>query len=194
MFNKPLSGILQRYVIFLMLFLGAGFVAGSVVHFGEGVTVWDASVLGLGVVLFVGGSIWQDQLDAQHSQRPLRAVLRVIVTSLFLSLTVGMASGGTQHFIDTPLYAAWLIPLGLTLGFLAFLFKQGLSFTLRTYGSILACLVLIGIGLHLALRWADGLLPDSLRVGHGSHSLQHQAPQADTGVVHSDEGLHGDDH
>lgn len=160
---------LRRYGVFLSLFLGAGFVAGSVVHFGEGVNTWDISILGIGVVLFVVGSV----LQAAEEKKGLQHLMQLIASSLFLSLTVGMASGGTQHFIDTPAYSAWLIPLGITIGFLAFLLRQRVSLPARGWVLLVGILCIAGVAFHFSLLGLNSLLPDSLRQGHGSHSETH---------------------
>lgn len=185
-----------RYLLFVAQFLGAGFVAGSVVHFGEGITIWDVSVLVLGVLLFTGALVYREtHLSDQSLSR--KDVAFLIVSSLFLSLTIGMASGGTQHFVDTPLYASVLIPLGLSLGFVAFAITQRVQFTLRKWGLLLLALLAFGLLLHTALRGLNSVLPESIRHGHGSahhgssEPTEREPSRQDTAASGS---AHSDDH
>lgn len=47
-----------------------------------------------------------------------------VIISIALSFGVGMVSGGTQHYLDGPVYASFLIPLGLLLGYITFLMRE----------------------------------------------------------------------
>lgn len=161
------SSLGLRYVLFVMQFLGAGFIAGSVVHFGEGITTWDVSVLLLGLILFTCALVYRES-RLSEKKMSLRDLMILIISSLFLSLTIGMASGGTQHFVDTPMYAAVLIPMGLSLGFIAFAITQRAYFSLKKWILLLLCLGLFAVVIHIALLSFNRILPESIRKGHGS--------------------------
>ncbi len=183
-----------RYVLFVIQFLGAGFVAGSVVHFGEGVTTWDVGVLSLGLILFTFSLVYKEtQLsDKKMAQRDL---ILLVVSSLFLSLTIGMASGGTQHFIDTPMYAAFLIPAGLSLGFVAFSITQRARFSLNQWGALLVVLALFAVVFHILLLQFNRVIPDSIRRGHGSENhgtINDNTPALDlpSNQIHADDDVH----
>lgn len=163
--SQPSLGL--RYVLFVMQFLGAGFIAGSVVHFGEGITTWDVSVLLLGLILFTFALVYRES-RLSEKKMPLRDLMILIISSLFLSLTIGMASGGTQHFVDTPMYAAVLIPTGLSLGFIAFSITQRAHFSVKKWTLLLLCLGLFAVVVHIALLSFNRILPESIRKGHGS--------------------------
>lgn len=40
-------------------------------------------------------------------------VLKLIIVSLTLAIGIGMISGGISHFKERPVYASYLIPLGI---------------------------------------------------------------------------------
>lgn len=108
----------SRYVA---LFVGAGLISGSVVHYP----------LDPGRYLLIGavGAALFALASAFHEARarlsgPIE-LLRFVVASLVLALGIGMISGGIQHFNDIPERAATLIPLGGALSLLAFASRDG---------------------------------------------------------------------
>ena len=74
---------------------------------------------------------------------------------MLLSLGLGMLSGGIQHFLDFPHYAAALLPLGVLLSLAAFLGRERTvpprTQLLRLAGGTLAFALALYLGLdHLA--------------------------------------------
>lgn len=178
--------ILVPFLTFVSLFIGTGFVSGSIVHMGEGINAWDVSLLAIGAVLFVAGSVCQ---DIQQGMTRIRGegILLFLLLSLLLSIGIGMASGGMQHFVDTPSYSAILIPLGLGIGLIAFVLKERITLTPKEW-AMMVPVVCIGVVLStLALRSAANALPETLRQDHhappsepvpsgsSSHSSAHPA-------------------
>ncbi len=94
----------------------------------------------MGVIAFSVGTLLEKR-DAQSS------VSAFVAVSIVLSIGVGMVSGGTQHYIDGPLYAAFLIPIGIAIGYYAFLFRDHKSaITGKRIGiMLLGAVVLMGI-------------------------------------------------
>lgn len=137
-------------------------------HFGEGINIWDVSVLLLGILLFVFGSAWQQIVDGKMTGN-VSDISRTIFATLLLSLTVGMASGGSQHFIDTPEYAALLIPVGLTLGFVMFIIKNNKRLNMQRWALLISGLSAAALVLHLLLVQVNKVIPPFIRLGHGSH-------------------------
>jgi len=126
---KPSLGrSVSRYLAFVGMFVGAGFISGSVVHLGEGINTWDISVLIVGVLFFLASTCMQEFVFNQRSIKDVE-VLQFLAYSIVLALGVGMASGGVQHFVDIPRYSSFLIPIGLGLGVLAFFLKEKEMFT-----------------------------------------------------------------
>jgi FtsP/CotA-like multicopper oxidase with cupredoxin domain len=164
--NTSIYLTLKQFIRFVSLFIGTGFIAGSIVHFGEGVTVWDVSVLIIGILLFVSAS-FVEKYNKQISN-PIGFSL-FIVQSLLLAIGIGMASGGTQHFVDTPTYASVLIPLGLWIGLFAFLWREKIQLTNIKWITIIGIATATAVIVWLALGQFNTMLPESLREGHGSH-------------------------
>lgn len=191
---------LKNFLTFISLFIGTGFIAGSIVHFGEGITVWDSSVLAIGIFLFVGASYIQEY-GKHHKRSTPGAFALFLFQSLLLAIGIGMASGGTQHFIDTPQYSAVLIPVGLSIGLIAFFWREEVAFSMKNWMSLLVLLVTFSGVFWVALLGFNDLIPETLRVGHGSYGhggqekkalINHQSEGADVSEPHfTDE--HADD-
>lgn len=157
--------IFVPFITFIALFIGTGFVSGSIVHMGEGINAWDVSLLVIGAILFVAGSVFQ---DIQQGMKRIRGegIGLFLLLSLLLSIGIGMASGGMQHFVDTPSYSAILIPLGLGIGLIAFVLKERIPLTPKQWAIIVPA-VCIGAALStIALRVAGNALPERLRQDH----------------------------
>lgn len=161
------SRVLAPYATFVALFIGAGFTSGGIVHLGEGFNWWDASLLALGVMFFVLGSYIQEILYHKKALQE-EGVVAFLAYSLLLSIGVGMASGGTQHFVDTPTYSAYLIPLGLLIGVAAFTLKQNIELTNAQWKKLLLGGVVLSVALGVGLSVLARTVPTSL--GHGSHT------------------------
>ncbi len=154
-----MHSLILSFLRFIALFLGTGFIAGSIVHLGEGVNVWDVSILSLGVLLFVTGSFAQERASGSVNIRK-HGIVQFFILSFFLSVGIGMASGGMQHFVDTPSYSAVLIPLGFTLGFLAYLFKEGDALERRQWWTVACGSLVLFACLALILRYSMYYLPE----------------------------------
>lgn len=171
--------IIVPFLTFIALFIGTGFVSGSIVHMGEGVNAWDLSLLAIGIVLFVGGSVFQ---DIQQGMKRIRGegILWFLFLSLLLSIGIGMASGGMQHFVDTPSYSAILIPVGLLLGFIAFVLKERLLLGKREMVAVLLSVLATMTLLAIVLRSIATALPEELTHGHGHRETPSTEEGADT--------------
>jgi len=86
-----------------------------------------------------------------------------------------MASGGTQHFIDTPGYSSYLIPVGLGLGMIAFFLKEKEVFTAKKWLQMIVIIITISISLIWFLGQIGDILPESLlqNQGHDHDSHAH---------------------
>lgn len=60
--------------------------------------------------------------EATHQE-----IVKLIIFSILLAVGVGMISGGVQHFDEVPVYASRLIPLGILLSLVGFVFKNGIN-------------------------------------------------------------------
>lgn len=110
----------NAFVSHTLRYVGVGLISGSVVHAGTlgGGSIQYIILIVLGVIAFVVGTLLEERKKSE------RSLLKYVLISVILSLGVGMVSGGTQHYLDGPVYASFLIPIGLGVGYLAFLFRD----------------------------------------------------------------------
>lgn len=102
----------------ILRYVGVGLISGSIVHIGTlggGITRYVVLIT-LGIVAFIVGTILEKGRGA--------ITLNFIIVSVLLSIGVGMVSGGTQHYLDGPVYASFLLPLGLLLGYIMFVLRE----------------------------------------------------------------------
>jgi len=135
----------KAYISHLLRYVGVGLISGSIVHVGTlggGHTLY-AVLIALGIISFIVGTL----LEKQDSESSLPAFIGI---SVMLSIGVGMVSGGTQHYLDGPVYAAFLIPIGVAVGYLAFLWRDYKSeITLKRI--LVMSVVALGLGIILYL-------------------------------------------
>ncbi len=114
------------YVSHILRYVGVGLVSGSIVHAGTlgGDSLKYIVLILMGIVAFTVGTLME------HSQKFDKHLLSFILISVVVSIGTGMVSGGTQHYLDDPLFGALILPLGLFIGYLAFIvrdFKEKIS-------------------------------------------------------------------
>lgn len=157
------SQYLMSWSRYVSLFLGAGLISGSVVHYpldpGRYLLIGAA-----GAALFAVASAFHEARSKLNGPIEL---LRFIVASLVLALGIGMISGGIQHFSDIPDRAATLIPLGGALSLLAFAVRDGY----RLQRSHLRRLVGVVAGVLLVLALVLGQIASGMKppVEGGDH-------------------------
>jgi len=116
--------VLRPYLVYVLLFVGAGMVSGGVVHYPLNENFYGI-LAALGGIVFAIGSLANELLSGKGLPKA-GALFSLILTSLLLSFGIGMLSGGIQHFTDFPSRAAILVPAGITLSFIAYCFKAKL--------------------------------------------------------------------
>ena len=147
--------LLKPYVLYVSLYLGVALTGGSVVHLPLD-TPRYLLIGAIGIVIFITASVADARRrHAEGLEGPGGGLGRYVGWSVVLSLGLGMLSGGIQHFLDFPHYAAALLPLGVVLSFVAYLARERLVPTrprlLRIGGVVLAFAVALYLGLdHLA--------------------------------------------
>lgn len=143
----------KAYVSLILRYVGVGLISGSIVHMGTlggGYTKYIVLII-MGVVAFIAGTL----LDKRDSDNSL---ISFIVVSVIMSIGVGMVSGGTQHYLDGPKYAAFLIPIGMAVGYFAFLFRDYKS-EITTKRKVV--MLIITTGLIAVLYFIAQILPAS---------------------------------
>lgn len=192
MLKQTNKGIIQTIVIpfvtYLFLFVGMGLVAGSVVHFGETDQIPRFLAIGiLGMVIFVVGSYIQESLLNTNNLQKEGAV-KYVLYSLLLAIGIGMISGGTQHFLDFPTYASYLLPVGFLLALIAYVLRNNLNLTRKGWSVLLIGALLIALPTFAGLHLYAKALPSGQGHGHGesqSASVSTESAPANHSTSHN---------
>ena len=149
--TQTTRNIILSYLSYLALFVGTGFISGAIVHSGNFSEILKYVVIGVvGILLFLTGSFVQEFVLQKNNDKT--GIVKFFFLSLLLSIGIGMISGGTQHFTDFPEYSSILIPLGLILSLLAFLFKNNYVLSTKVLTSIVGAFAIISIPLFFGLN------------------------------------------
>ncbi|GHE75996.1 hypothetical protein ABZ078_20850 [Streptomyces sp. NPDC006385] len=158
----PLAG---RYIGYVLYFVGAGLISGAVVHHPLDPARYTKIAV-IGVLVFLVATVVNEFLLAADRPALPRAIL-VIGASLLLSFGIGMLSGGLQHFEDFPARGALLVPLGITVSFIAFVLKDAQSSWRRIFGPVgLAVLLTAAVSFFGLRTIAAGMGTESGESGH----------------------------
>jgi hypothetical protein len=140
--------VLGAYGKYVAMFVGAGLISGSLVHFPLDPTRY-ALIGACGSILFTVASVFGDFRKKESSTKQM---IVLVVAALALALGIGMVSGGIQHFQDFPSRAAKLIPIGIGLSVAAFILRNGYRLKgehLSWLGAGLVwVLMIVGVGLN----------------------------------------------
>jgi type III secretory pathway component EscS len=91
----------------------------------------------IGLVLMIIGSVF----EAQTNKEALSIKYFAIVTAL--AIATGFLSGGIQHYLDDPVYAGYLLAIGLVVAYVTFGSKYNLPTTTRGLVTVIALGILI---------------------------------------------------
>ena len=148
----------KKFLVYLTSYLGVALIGGSIVHVGTlDIHSTRYLVLGIiGLVLMVTGNV----LEAQMQREPLNIKYFGIVSAL--AIATGFLSGGIQHYLDNPVYAGYLLAIGLTVAYVAFARKYHLKTT------ALGLMTVIALGFVIVVA-SNTILHDSIphEVGGG---------------------------
>lgn len=166
--NKGLTST-PAFASHMCKYIGVGLISGSIVHAGTlgGNSMQYIVLIALGVVLFIIGNL------LEHGFSSIRELLPYIALSTALSIGTGMVSGGTQHYLDGPLVAAILFPVGFFLAYLSFIyrdFKKEFTFKRITF------VIITSILLFLALSYIAKQLPQGGAHSHTSDETLKKVP------------------
>lgn len=132
----------HSYISHILRYVGVGLVSGSIVHAGTlgGGSLKYIVLILMGVIAFTIGTLMETKRKVD------RNLVFFILISVVVSIGTGMVSGGTQHYLDNPLFAAAILPIGLFIGYVAFLvrdFKEKVS-TKRIVIALVGALIFWG--------------------------------------------------
>ena len=185
---ESLSDVVGQYGQYVALFVGAGLISGSVVHFP--LAPLRYAVIGaVGGAIFAAASIFTDRAGKDTA-----SLARIAVASLVLALGIGMVSGSIQHFQDIPARAAQLIPLGIVLSVPAFIIRNGLRpksddlAAIALWTATAAVVLTVGLGdmakRVVAERAAEAGDKPAKSDGKGSGAEKAAASEASDGHAH----------
>jgi predicted PurR-regulated permease PerM len=112
----------KHFLTYIGKYLGVALIAGSVVHIGtlqNGFTRYVVLAI-IGLVLMMVGNI----LEAKQNGQKINLNYLLIITGL--SFATGFLSGGIQHYLDNPIYAGWLLSIGIFVSYLTYFWKDKL--------------------------------------------------------------------
>ena len=187
--RRRLKHVVPNYAVYMGLFIGTGFLSGSIVHFPMDPLRY--SIIGLvGITIFVVSSTI-NEIIMQGRQATSKELVKLISFSILLALGVGMISGGVQHFDEVPVYASQLIPLGVILSLAGYILKNGIDLhkhqTLKLGAATIVFVALLGTGLG---TYADSLTQKEEARPTTSEQVDTSTPQVETGELEDGHG-HG---
>lgn len=149
----------EGYLTHLLRYVGVGLISGSIVHAGTLGGAWIKYIIliALGAALFAAG-VW-----FEHRHEKQASLLRYTGLSVAVSIGTGMVSGATQHYLDGPIVAAVLLPLGLLIGYTAFAYRD---YKLEVTSSNILKLIIISVVLGVILLLIGNSLTGTNLNGH----------------------------
>lgn len=155
------------YSVYLMYFLGIGFLGGAIVHFPVNPNLYGA-IGAVGAIIFTIASTLNEWItNRRHVLH--EGVFKIILYSLVLSIGLGMISGGIQHFVDFPIYASYLVPIGFIISLTGYVMSKELKLDRNQKMLLIGKMVLIAIPLFLILNTWAKTMDTSAGHRHGSH-------------------------
>ncbi|WP_243240436.1 YncE family protein [Clostridium cibarium] len=169
------------YLVYVMFFLGTGLISGSIVHMPLDPKKYSI-VLVIGMGVFVIASLLNETvIDKKHLS--FFSTVRLVIFSLLLSIGIGMISGGIQHFEDVLDYAGYLIPGGIMLSLISFLFKNNIKLGLKKSLPLFTIMLLLVLPLSYTLKTLAASMPKSEGHSHSGGESDHSEEVSSSTVV-----------
>ena len=135
----------KSFASHILRYVGVGLISGSIVH--AGTLGGDISryliLIALGIIAFTVGTYLENENKID------KKFISFILISIIVSIGTGMVSGGTQHYLDGPVFASIILPIGLLISYVAYLcrdFRDKVSVKRIVVAILLTSL--LGIGLY----------------------------------------------
>lgn len=163
-----LKDVLFPYGVYTMFFLGIGLISGSIVHIPMDALRYSI-ILAIGVIIFIVASFLNEtKIDKKTLTK--RDIVRILFFSFTLSVSIGMVSGGIQHFNEVGSYAAKLIPIGIVVSLISFVIKNQIYIKHpKRIALLLSSILLLVAPLSYGLHFAVKQMPASSGHAHGDH-------------------------
>ncbi|WP_338673952.1 hypothetical protein V1460_13415 [Streptomyces sp. SCSIO 30461] len=166
------TSLLARYVGYVGYFVGAGLISGAVVHHPLDPARYTR-IAACGVLVFLAATVLNEFFLARDKPG-LSRMLLVIGASLLLSFGIGMLSGGLQHFEDFPARGAVLVPLGITVSFIAYAAKDAQTSWRRIFSPVGLAVLLTALISFAGLRYVAAGMDEPAEGGGHSHGSAEQ--------------------
>ena len=152
----------KNYLIYIAKYLGVALISGSVVHIGtlEGGELRYFVLMLIGLFLMTLGNI----SEAKQLGDKINTKFLLVITGL--SLATGFLSGGVQHYLDNPVYAGWLLAIGVVVTYITFFMKE--KFVLKNKNVLVA--TLLGI---IILFFSNFVINKYIEIGHSGIESHH---------------------
>ena len=108
------------FISHILRYIGVGMISGSIVHagtLGGSITKYIILIV-LGIIFFILGNI------IEYRKKFDKTFLIYILVSTIVSIGTGMVSGGTQHYLDNPIFGSMIIGLGLIIAYVSFTYRD----------------------------------------------------------------------
>jgi polyferredoxin len=168
---KNMKTIIYKYLVYVIYFLGIGMTSSGIVLMPFN-TVRYSIILIIGLGLFLAGSIFNEIVINNHKMTAAESV-KLISLSLTLALGIGMISGGISHFKESPVYVAYLIPMGIIISFISFIMKNNLKLTKKEKYMVYIGVVVIALILLIILFLAASSYSMDMNPGGDIFKMEH---------------------
>lgn len=147
-----LKKLISMYVVYVVYFLGVGLTSSGIVlmPFNH---VRYSIILFTGLLLFSTGSFINEFVIDKKKASPA-VITKLVFISLTLAIGIGMISGGISHFKESPVYASYLIPIGIIISIISFVVKNGYKLTIKETRLFLVGVFITGFLVHTGLAVA----------------------------------------
>ncbi|MGW4197137.1 hypothetical protein [Streptomyces sp. NPDC005004] len=169
------TSLSARYVGYVGYFVGAGLISGAVVHHPLDPARYTRIAV-YGVLVFLAATVLNEFFLARDKPG-LPRMLLVIGASLMLSFGIGMLSGGLQHFDDFPARGAVLVPLGITVSFIAYVVKDADTSWRRIFSPVGLAVLLTALISFAGLRYVAAGMSEQPEGGGHSHGSAEEAEE-----------------
>ena len=153
--------LVYKYLVYIIYFLGIGMTSSGVVLMPFNAVRYSI-ILGIGLSLFIAGSLFNEVVIDKHNLSAVESV-KLIVLSLTLAIGIGMISGGISHFKESPTYVSSLIPLGIITSFTSFTLKNKFVLTKKerfiVFTGVIVFAIIVFIGLTIVASNMMGVSP-----------------------------------
>lgn len=169
-----MKNLIYKYLVYIIYFLGIGMTSSGIVLMPFNAVRYSI-ILFIGLSLFIAGSIF-NEVVIDHRHMSAIESINLIILSLTLAIGIGMISGGISHFKESPTYVSYLIPLGIIISFISFVFKNKFKLNrkekLIVFTGVVILAVIIFIVLSLAAsNMAMMNMPSGGDIFNGNHPM-----------------------